>query len=128
MSIDHGRKSLSAAVAWKIFEMMTAKESLCLLLLCIVVVFSPSLLLFATATRGKGLPEFIGPYKMTFASSDPIGAQAFALTYLNSNYTDQPHEGGDGECAMIKWVYFPNTTEASGRPDVPYEVSKKKKR
>ena len=46
-------------------------------------------------------PVFVGPYKMTFASADPIGAQQFAVKYLGAETTPQPHDGGDGRCALI---------------------------
>uniref|UniRef100_A0A7S4BIP6 Uncharacterized protein n=1 Tax=Chrysotila carterae TaxID=13221 RepID=A0A7S4BIP6_CHRCT len=49
------------------------------------------------------------PYKMTFASADPEGALAFSLKYLGASETPQPHTGGNGRCALIKWCTFPGT-------------------
>lgn len=57
---------------------------------------------------------YVRPYKMTFASADPVGAAQFAEKYLGAVSTPQPHKGGDGRCALIKWVYFPNS--ADGEP------------
>ena len=54
-------------------------------------------------------------YKMTFASADPAGAQEFAIRYLGAEYTPQPHKGGNGECALVKWVTFPGTSNVTGR-------------
>ena len=54
-------------------------------------------------------------YKMTFASADPAGAQDFAIKYLGAEFTPQPHKGGNGECALVKWVTFPGTSNMTGR-------------
>lgn len=60
--------------------------------------------------------QYLQPYKMTYASADPIGARDFAVKYLGAVERKQPHDGGDGECALIKWVAFPGTNGGHGEP------------
>jgi len=43
-----------------------------------------------TAARAN----FVGPYKYTFASADPVGAQAFAEKYLGAVYVKQRGASG----------------------------------
>jgi hypothetical protein len=73
-----------------------------------------ALLLLSTRT----LAQYVQPYKITYASADPIGARDFTIKYLGTIEKKQPHAGGDGQCALIKWVAFPGTNTGSE----PYQM------
>ena len=45
---------------------------------------------------------------------DPAAAQEFAVTYLGGRAIPQPHDGGNGTCALIKWVTFDETCTGGG--------------
>lgn len=76
-------------------------------------------LILAAANSCVASSNFLVPLKMTFASADPVAAQEFAIRYLGGIAKQQPYAGGNGQCAMIKWVQFPNTNPA---PYVPYQL------
>ncbi|KAJ1448303.1 hypothetical protein M885DRAFT_623545 [Pelagophyceae sp. CCMP2097] len=46
------------------------------------------------------------PRKSTLACADPLAAQDFTLKYIGGLFTDQRVDGGNGSCAIIKWVDF----------------------
>ena len=68
----------------------------------------------ALAAGVPALPEPPKAWKSTFASADPAAAQAFAVEYLGARAIPQPHRGGNGTCALIKWVDFPHSCMANG--------------
>eukprot|EP00927_Polykrikos_kofoidii_P086216 TRINITY_DN959_c1_g1_i2.p1 TRINITY_DN959_c1_g1~~TRINITY_DN959_c1_g1_i2.p1 ORF type:complete len:1045 (+),score=51.28 TRINITY_DN959_c1_g1_i2:682-3816(+) len=69
-----------------------------------------------TAAQDAGCDAYIGPWKLTVASSDPAAARAFVIKYLGGrsmNVTDTVQgsftaKGNDGgTCCKVEWVLFP---------------------
>ena len=52
---------------------------------------------------------FTGIFKMTFSTADPVADAAFAIDLFDAEEVQQPHPGGDGSCALVKWVSFPES-------------------
>jgi catechol 2,3-dioxygenase-like lactoylglutathione lyase family enzyme len=50
------------------------------------------------------------PWKTTYASADPVAARDFVVRYFGAREIPQPHRGGNGTCALIKWVEFPQSS------------------
>eukprot|EP00937_MAST-01D_sp_MAST-1D-sp2_P004642 g4642.t1 len=59
--------------------------------------------------RGQATFGDTGPWKATYAAADPVAARDFAVKYLGAREIPQPHHGGNGTCALIKWVEFPQS-------------------
>ena len=61
----------------------------------------------ATAVPGARLsPTRPVAWKATYAAADPVAAQRFAVDYLGGRAIPGGPAGGDGTCAVIKWVVF----------------------
>ena len=42
-------------------------------------------------------------------TADPEAALKFVTTYLSATEKAQPHPGGDGACALVKWALYPGS-------------------
>ena len=58
--------------------------------------------MLASAPLASGLV----PWKVTYAAVDPEAAADFCVRYLGARAVPQPLPGGNGTCALIKWVTF----------------------
>lgn len=71
-------------------------------------------LLFAVGAVATADPDAVGTtdqdavraWKVTYAAADPVAARDFSVEYLGAREIPQPHKGGNGSCALIKWVTF----------------------
>ena len=59
-------------------------------------------------SSGSGRTQFIVPWKMTYASSNPKAAMDFCVQYLGAK--SYQNDLGTPGCSNIHWVYFEGTT------------------
>eukprot|EP01051_Picozoa_sp_SAG22_P004241 SAG22_NODE_222_length_14768_cov_6.358920_9_plen_454_part_00 len=60
----------------------------------------------AAAAAAAPAPAIPRVWKATYAAADPVAAQQFAVEYLGATAVPEAHPGGNGTCALIKWVVF----------------------